>query len=155
MKINFFFTGKLRKSPELELFEKYRFRFDKLGRNLHLGPVTVFEEDSKKNAKTFKNLFSSSVQRDRAYNILLDEKGEKYDSLEFANFLMKLRDDGTICLSFLVGGADGSKTEAIHSSDKLLSFGSMVWPHMLVRVMLIEQLYRCATIISGLPYHRN
>ena len=54
MKINFFFTGKLRKGPELELFEKYRFRFDKLGRNLHLGPVTVFEEDIKKNAKTFK-----------------------------------------------------------------------------------------------------
>ncbi|MFM7446221.1 MAG: 23S rRNA (pseudouridine(1915)-N(3))-methyltransferase RlmH, partial [Tabrizicola sp.] len=75
-------------------------------------------------------------------------------SPEFAAQLGKWRDSGRQDAAFVIGGADGLDPAFRAKADLVISFGAMVWPHMLVRVMLAEQLYRAATILSGSPYHR-
>jgi 23S rRNA (pseudouridine1915-N3)-methyltransferase len=83
----------------------------------------------------------------------LDERGEAMTSPAFAGLLGRWRDEGRDA-AFVIGGADGIDPELRGRANKLLSFGAMVWPHLLVRVMLAEQLYRAATILAGTPYHR-
>ncbi len=85
--------------------------------------------------------------------VMLDERGEQPTSPDFAARLARHRDEARdIC--FLIGGADGLDPALRARADWQISFGRMVWPHMLVRVMLAEQLYRAATILAGSPYHR-
>ena len=75
-------------------------------------------------------------------------------SPDFARTLGRWRDDGTQDMAFVIGGADGIDPSLRAEADMALSFGQMVWPHMLVRVMIAEQLYRAASILAGSPYHR-
>ncbi|MEH6738127.1 MAG: 23S rRNA (pseudouridine(1915)-N(3))-methyltransferase RlmH, partial [Sulfitobacter sp.] len=84
----------------------------------------------------------------------LDERGTVETSPKFARRIEGWRDSGHSDLAFVIGGADGIDPELRAQADHLLSFGAMVWPHMMVRVMLAEQLYRAASILSGGPYHR-
>jgi 23S rRNA (pseudouridine1915-N3)-methyltransferase len=86
--------------------------------------------------------------------IALDERGKTFSSPEFAKMLATLRDQGAGETVFLIGGADGHDKALRDRADRLLSFGPMVWPHMLARVMLAEQLYRAVSILAGGPYHR-
>jgi len=85
---------------------------------------------------------------------VMDERGRLLSSPEFADHLAKWRDGGRQDVAFVIGGADGIAPALLAQADVAFSFGRMVWPHMLVRVMLAEQLYRAATILSGGPYHR-
>jgi 23S rRNA (pseudouridine1915-N3)-methyltransferase len=86
--------------------------------------------------------------------VALDERGRTLASPELADRLESFRDQGAADLAFVIGGADGLLRDLREGADLVLSFGPMVWPHMLARVMLFEQLYRAATILSGSPYHR-
>ncbi|MCL4152482.1 UNVERIFIED_CONTAM: hypothetical protein GTU68_004712 [Idotea baltica] len=86
--------------------------------------------------------------------IALDERGKVKTSPDFADDLARYRDDGRSDLAFIIGGADGIDPQLRARCDASLSFGKMVWPHMLVRAMLTEQLYRAASILAGAPYHR-
>jgi 23S rRNA (pseudouridine1915-N3)-methyltransferase len=86
--------------------------------------------------------------------VALDERGSLMSSPELAATLAQWRDAGRGDVAFLIGGADGLATDLRDRADLSLSFGKMVWPHMLVRVMLVEQLYRAASILAGAPYHR-
>ena len=85
---------------------------------------------------------------------VLDERGKTHSSPQFADRLATWRDQGRQDVAFVIGGADGLAPELRDRADEALSFGAMVWPHMLVRVMLAEQLYRAASILAGSPYHR-
>lgn len=85
--------------------------------------------------------------------VALDERGQELSSPDFAHKIEKWRDTGQN-LCFLIGGADGFTAEIRQRADFLLSFGKQTWPHMLVRVMLAEQLYRAQQILAGHPYHR-
>ncbi len=87
--------------------------------------------------------------------VALDERGKTLTSPEFAAQLGKWRDAGQPEVCFLIGGADGLSPALRDEADVKLSFGKMVWPHMLARVMLTEQLYRAASILAGSPYHRE
>src|SRR3954462_776684 len=87
--------------------------------------------------------------------IALDERGVAWSSMELANRLAFWRDAGTAAVAFAIGGADGLGTAVIERADAVLSFGSMTWPHLLVRGMLLEQLYRAQQIRAGHPYHRE
>ncbi len=89
-----------------------------------------------------------------AIQIVLDERGKQISSPKFAKSLAAWRDEGRGDLACAIGGADGLHPEMRASADLVLSFGPMVWPHMLVRVMLAEQLYRAASILAGSPYHK-
>ena len=84
----------------------------------------------------------------------LDERGEVMTSPTFAERLGRVHDQGRGDLAFVIGGADGIDPSLRAQADMTLSFGAMVWPHMLVRVMLAEQMYRAASILAGSPYHR-
>ncbi len=84
------------------------------------------------------------------YKIVLDEKGKQFSSIGFAKEIERRED-----ITFIIGGADGLSEKTKKSSDLLLSFGAFTYPHKLVRVMLIEQIYRAYTILSNHPYHRE
>lgn len=90
-----------------------------------------------------------------ARDVLLDERGSMMSSEDFAALLGRWRDDGMREARFLIGAADGHDEEARHGADLLLGFGAMTWPHLMVRAMLAEQLYRATTILAGHPYHRS
>ena len=87
--------------------------------------------------------------------VALDEKGEQVRSSELADMLGQWRDASVREVRFLIGAADGLSDEERGGADRLIAFGRATWPHMLVRAMLVEQLYRAISIIAGHPYHRE
>ncbi len=91
----------------------------------------------------------------KARLIALDEGGKTLGSAEFAAMIAKARDLGVDDLVFAIGGADGHAETLLKKADLVLSLGPMTWPHLLVRGMLAEQLYRAQQILSGHPYHRQ
>ena len=91
---------------------------------------------------------------DGAAIITLDEHGKNLTSEDLAALIAGYRDEGRRACAFLVGGADGHDASVKSAAMKTLSFGAATWPHMLVRAMLSEQLYRSMTILAGHPYHR-
>ncbi|MEX1107991.1 MAG: 23S rRNA (pseudouridine(1915)-N(3))-methyltransferase RlmH [Dongiaceae bacterium] len=86
--------------------------------------------------------------------IALDERGRSLDSPGFADRLRGWQESGAPALVFTIGGADGLAAPVREAADFSLSFGAMTWPHLMVRAMLAEQLYRASAILSGHPYHR-
>ena len=155
MKIAILAVGRLRAGPEADLVRDYLDRFDKTGRALGLGPARVIEVEDKKNAgRAAECALLARVLPDAAAIVALDERGRTLTSPEFAATLARWRDAGRSEVAFILGGADGIEPALRDRADLVLSFGAMVWPHMLARVMLSEQIYRAATILSGSPYHR-
>lgn len=143
------------RSPEAALVEDYLTRFAQTGRALGLGPATVAEvEDRRGGGKSAEAALLSRQVPDGAAIIALDERGRTLSSPDLAAALARFRDQGRPEAVCLIGGADGLDPALRDRADLVLSFGAMVWPHMLVRVMLAEQLYRAATILAGGPYHR-
>ena len=137
------------------LVDDYLTRFDRTGRGLSLGPVSVLEVDDRKGGGMAGEaaLLRRAIP-EGAVICALDERGTVETSPKFAQRIAGWRDAGRSDLAFVIGGADGIEPALRAEADHLLSFGKMVWPHMLVRVMLAEQLYRAASILSGGPYHR-
>lgn len=88
-------------------------------------------------------------------SVLLDERGSALSSVELAHTLERWRDDGVREARFVIGAADGHGFEDRSSADLLLSFGTATWPHLLVRAMLAEQLFRATSILANHPYHRE
>jgi len=148
-------VGLLRAGPEGNLVDTYLTRFDATGRQLGLGPCTISEvEDKKKTGMAGEAALLEKAIPTGALICALDERGHEMTSPEFAQLLAKWRDQGQNDVAFLIGGADGLDPALRAKSDTTVSFGQMVWPHMLVRVMLSEQLYRAASILANKPYHR-
>ncbi|WP_170600993.1 23S rRNA (pseudouridine(1915)-N(3))-methyltransferase RlmH [Ruegeria arenilitoris] len=156
MRISICAVGRLRAGPEKTLLDDYLTRFDRTGRGLGLGPARVIEVEDKKNAGMGAEaaLLRKALPAG-AVICTLDERGKVMSSPDFARKLAGWRDMGRQDLAFVIGGADGIDPALRAEADFSISFGAMVWPHMLVRVMLSEQLYRAATILSGGPYHRT
>ncbi|SDG50862.1 23S rRNA (pseudouridine(1915)-N(3))-methyltransferase RlmH [Alloyangia pacifica] len=155
MRVHLCVVGRLRAGPERDLIDDYLKRFDRTGRALGLGPVSVTEvEDRKGGGMAAEAALLRKAIPSGARLCILDERGKLMSSPEFARQLGDIRDAGTGDLAFVIGGADGIDPSLRAEADMALSFGQMVWPHMLVRVMLSEQLYRGASILAGSPYHR-
>ena len=155
MRLRILAIGRLRKGPEVELFKDYVTRFDRTGRPLALGPIDIVElEDRKGGGSNAEGQLLLKAIPDGAYIVAMDERGKVISSPQFAKKLAQVRDDGVQDFCLIIGGADGLSQEVRNRADMMLSFGDMVWPHMLVRVMLTEQLYRAASILAGSPYHR-
>lgn len=148
-------VGRLRSGPEKELIDDYSTRFDRTGRALGLGPLKITEVEDKKNGgmATEATLLRNAIASGSVV-VTLDERGKVLKSPDFAKKLANWRDDGRSDITFVIGGADGIDPSLRAEADFSISFGSMVWPHMLARVMLCEQLYRASTILAGSPYHR-
>ena len=155
MRLHLCAVGRLRAGPERDLVDDYLLRLDRTGRPLGLGPATEHEvEDKKGGGMAAEGLLLSRAIPDGAALCVLDERGKMLSSPEFAQALAGWRDAGRQDAAFVIGGADGVDPALRAKADLSISFGRMVWPHMLVRVMLAEQLYRAATILAGSPYHR-
>lgn len=155
MRVHIVAVGRLRAGPERDLIDDYLTRFDRTGRALALGPANVIEVEDKKNAGMGAEaaLLEKSIPNG-ALICIMDERGKVMTSPDIADQLGGWRDQGRQDVAFVIGGADGLDPAFRAKADAALSFGKMVWPHMLVRVMLSEQLYRAASILSGSPYHR-
>ena len=155
MKLHLCVVGRLRRGPELTLIDDYLDRFNKTGRNMGLGPANIFEvEDKKGSGMDAEADLLRRVIPKGALTMVMDERGKLVTSPQFATKLGDWRDNGQRDLAILIGGADGLSPALRAEADFALSFGKMVWPHMLARVMLCEQLYRAASILAGSPYHR-
>jgi len=156
MKVHIIAVGKMRAGPEHDLVQDYLTRFDRIGRGLGLGPARIAEiEDRKGGGMMAEAPLLRKALPVGATVVMLDERGRTETSPDFAKRLSNWRDQGCRDLAFLIGGADGLAPDLRAEADFSLSFGKMVWPHMLVRVMLTEQLYRAASILAGAPYHRS
>lgn len=151
-------VGRL-KEAERDLYERYITRFDSAGRSLKLGPADLCEV-SESRAATAKLRQAEEAERltkaasGAQVRIALDEKGRALTSNEFARMLAKLRDEGVQELAIVIGGPDGHGEATRKAASHKVSLGAMTLPHGLARIVLAEQLYRAATILSGHPYHR-
>jgi len=131
--------GKIGKSPEAELVDRYLERIN--------WPVKVTELPDRGG--------TVPPPDGKAVTVVLDEKGKPLSSTDFAARLEGWRDQGRREVRFLIGAADGHERTTRDEADLLLSFGPATWPHMMARAMLAEQLYRAISILSNHPYHRD
>lgn len=149
-------VGRLKAGPERALVDDWLGRATASGRALGLGPFVEREFDPRalkdKSAETVALLDGLPSG---ALLVALDETGRDYGSVEFSRLIGRARDDGVREAVFLIGGADGHDRLRLPDSVRLLSFGKATWPHMLVRAMLAEQLYRAVSVLAGSPYHRE
>ncbi|HEX6410831.1 MAG TPA: 23S rRNA (pseudouridine(1915)-N(3))-methyltransferase RlmH [Sphingomicrobium sp.] len=130
--------GKIGRSPEAELVERYLKRI--------AWPIKLTELSERAPTPSAP---SGSV------TVLLDEKGKAFSSMELAKTLEQWRDRGVRETRFIIGSADGHSEEERASADLLISFGPATWPHLLVRALLAEQLFRVTSILANHPYHRE
>ncbi|MGD9293614.1 MAG: 23S rRNA (pseudouridine(1915)-N(3))-methyltransferase RlmH [Roseobacter sp.] len=156
MRVHIIAVGRLRAGPQKELVDDYLTRFDRSGRALGLGPAQVLEIDERKGGGMAAEaaLLRKAIPSGATVAVL-DERGRMESSPDFAGHLARWRDQGCRDLALVIGGANGIDPPLRAEADVAVSFGKMVWPHMLVRVMLAEQLYRAASILAGTPYHRE
>ena len=147
-------VGRQKGDPEATLVADYLSRFDAAGRGIGLGPASVIEvEDKKRRGAGAEGDLLLGAAADGAYLVALDERGKTMDSRAFAALIADQRDQGRRDMAFLIGGADGHSEDVLAAADKTLAFGVQTWPHMLVRAMLAEQLYRAEMILARHPYH--
>jgi len=131
--------GRIGRGPEADLVERYRARMN--------WPLRITELPDK----------GGRVPQPTGdcRTVALDERGESLASTAFAERLGRWRDDGVRETRFLIGAADGHDADTRDVADLLISFGKATWPHLMVRAMLAEQLYRATSILAGHPYHRE
>jgi 23S rRNA (pseudouridine1915-N3)-methyltransferase len=151
--------GRLKRGPESELAERYHKRAEQTGRAVGLRKIDIVEIRESRADDAGKRMVEESIALanlipDRAAVILLDQRGDSLDSAALAQQLAQWRDAGRPDAVFVIGGPDGLAASLRDKADLRLAFGGATWPHQLVRVMLLEQLYRAATILTGHPYHR-
>lgn len=139
MKLHVIARGKIGRSPEADLVARYARRI--------AWPLTLTELPDAGGVVP--------LPQNPCREVLLDEHGQQLSSEDFAALLGRWRDDGVREARFLIGAADGHGAEARAKADLLLGFGAMTWPHLMVRAMLAEQLWRATSILAGHPYHRS
>jgi 23S rRNA (pseudouridine1915-N3)-methyltransferase len=152
--------GRMKQGPERELADRYRERFDETGRKLGFRGLEIHEipESRARDAATRIAEEAGAIAAaiaEKSVLVALDERGENVDSTAFSRYLGGWRDQGNASTIFMIGGADGLSPELRHKAKLSIAFGSATWPHQMVRIMLLEQLYRAATILAGHPYHRS
>ncbi|WNK00941.1 23S rRNA (pseudouridine(1915)-N(3))-methyltransferase RlmH [Thalassospiraceae bacterium LMO-JJ14] len=151
MRLTLIAVGRARRGPEQELFNLYLKRLRPALDLIEVEEKRPLAGDELKAREA--ELISEKIP-DGSFLIALDERGKALASRKFAEKIGDLRDTGRD-VAFIIGGADGLQDELRQSADLLLGFGPQTWPHMLVRAMLAEQVYRAQSILAGHPYHRD
>ena len=152
-------VGRMKAGPERDLAERYAKRAAQAGRSIGLSGFDVVEiresrADNPARRMLEESIAIANVLPERAVTVLLDERGESISSASFAGLFKTWQENGRPAVGFVIGGADGLAPALREKSTLAIGFGAATWPHQLVRVMLLEQLYRAVTILSGHPYHR-
>ena len=155
MKFRIIAVGRMKTGPEQALYEHYAAR---------VKPAIVLKEVEEKRPLSSAELKAREAElllaaldesKGKRAVVVLDERGKQLGSRDFATRLKRFEDDGAGEIAFLIGGADGHGEAVLARADLKLSLGAMTWPHMMVRAMLAEQLYRGQAILAGHPYHRD
>jgi len=159
MQIAIFAIGRMKKGASQELSQHYLDRFAKIAPSVGLSFGGLREiAESKAATPTLRQAQEQARLAEillvPTRLVLLDERGKDLSSPQFADWLGSRRDGGDKAVLFALGGPDGHGEEARARADLLLSFGRATWPHQIARILLAEQLYRAATLLSGHPYHR-
>lgn len=150
-------VGRTKAGPETELAARYQDRAAKAGKGLGFRSIdtVTLDESRAADAATRKAEEATAIRRIRAGRlVVLDERGRSMGSADFAALIGRWKDGGEDAATLVIGGPDGLDPDLRGEADLVLSFGAMTWPHQLVRVLALEQLYRAITILSGHPYHR-
>jgi 23S rRNA (pseudouridine1915-N3)-methyltransferase len=152
-------VGRLKQGPERELAERYRKRALDAGRSVGLIGVDIVEiKESRARDAARRTLEESiaiaNVIPDGAVTVILDERGESMSSSVFAGRLQQWRGQQRPAVVFVIGAADGLAPSLREKANLAIGFGAATWPHQLIRIMLLEQVYRAVTILTGHPYHR-
>ena len=160
MRLQVLAIGRLKAGPEKTLSLDYQTRLEALGRKAGIGRMTVTEfaesqaqTATQRQAEEAKLL--SAALAPKAFTLVLDERGKACSSEAFSHLLQRHLDQGTQDLAFLIGGPDGHGAETRKHAGQIISLGEMTWPHRLVRIMLLEQIYRAVTIMVNHPNHRS
>jgi 23S rRNA (pseudouridine1915-N3)-methyltransferase len=153
-------VGRLKQGSERELAVSYRKRAETAGRHLGLRDFEIIEiresraQDTERR-RIEESIALASVIPDGAIVVVLDQHGENIDSAQLAGLVREWRAEDRAAVCFVIGGADGLALSLVARAKLRLAFGGATWPHQLVRIMLLEQLYRAGTILAGHPYHRG
>jgi len=149
MRMTIVAVGRAKAGPERDLVQHY---LKRMAQPLNLKEVEAKAAIDAKRSEGEKLLAAAPKN---AVIVVLDERGKDLSSRQLADRIAGWRDDGIRDIAFLIGGADGLDGRVRENADLLLSFGRVTWPHMLMRGMLAEQIYRAQCILAGHPYHRD
>lgn len=159
MKLKVISIGQLKNNPILEIQKDYESRILNLSKsvgikNLEIKELPISKKSSiKERQKEEAKIISQHIKQNNL-NLFLDGKGENINSVDISQIISKSSFDDKD-LVFFIGGPDGFDEKIIKVANKIISFGRVTWPHKLIRIMLLEQLYRGVTILNNHPYHRN
>ena len=159
MKLKVISIGQLKNNPILEIQKDYESRILNLSKsvgikNLEIKELPISKKSSiKERQKEEAKIISQHIKQDNL-NVFLDGKGENINSVDISQIISESSFNGKD-LVFFIGGPDGFDEKIIKVANKTVSFGRVTWPHKLIRIMLLEQLYRGITILNNHPYHRN
>ena len=159
MKLKVISIGQLKNNPILEIQKDYESRILNLSKsvgikNLEIKELPISKKSSiKERQKEETKIISQNIKQDNL-NVFLDGKGENINSVDISQIISESSFNGKD-LVFFIGGPDGFDEKIIKAANKIISFGKVTWPHKLIRIMLLEQLYRGITILNNHPYHRN
>ena len=145
-------VGRDRRGPASELAELYQKRCPWRIDVIDIAPRTD-GDTAKRMAQEAQKI--RQALPDGAALVVLDERGDNLSSQELAEKLQVFQLKGRRVVAFVIGGADGLERSLVEHADVRLAFGRATWPHRFVRAMVMEQLYRVSTILSGHPYHRE
>lgn len=160
MRITLLCVGRAKAAPEQTLCESYLTRALKLGKPLGFPAVDLTVVETSRAPTAAARLADEAVRLEKqmpetAHRIALDERGKPFTSTDFAAHLGTLRDAGVRDLVFVVGGPDGLAKEMRQEMQEVYALGPQTWPHLLVRAMMAEQIYRAVSILARHPYHRG
>ena len=156
MKLTILAVGRLKDGPERDLVERYAERAKAIGRSLGLSLQLAEIPESRARREAERRVEEGAAILDKSASavvVAFDERGKSLTSEAFAQRIASWRDQGQ-AVTFVIGGPDGLDGRVRAAADLVLSFGALTLPHQLVRVLVIEQLYRALTILAGHPYHR-
>jgi 23S rRNA (pseudouridine1915-N3)-methyltransferase len=152
MRVTIAAVGRDRSGPARELFDSYCRRCPWPIRLVEIAPRSAMPLERRLADEAGRLL--GAIPRDAALTAL-DERGRLLSSRSFATRIGAWQQEGRSDLAFLIGGPDGLAGDLLERADLVLALGRMTWPHLLVRVLLAEQIYRATTILAGHPYHRD
>ena len=148
-------VGKIGNSFEKELVNRYTNRFNKVSKILGFSSLQIIEVDDKKyKTKSQQAKKILDIIKVNSNIVIFDQRGNNKSSEDFTKFLLNQRDKGVKNQFFVLGGAFGLCSSLFKETSDIFSLGKMVWPHLLARVMVAEQIYRSSSIMLGNPYHK-
>ncbi|MBU6234916.1 MAG: 23S rRNA (pseudouridine(1915)-N(3))-methyltransferase RlmH [Alphaproteobacteria bacterium] len=145
MKFSLIAVGKMKDRAQRALYDDYAVR---------LSPPPTLIEIPQANGQAEAQAIEKHIDA-QAFVVVLDERGKLLTSMEFANSLQTAMNNGKSHLQVIIGGAEGLTDGIRARANLMLAFGKMTWPHMMVRIMVLEQVYRARQILAGHPYHRE